>query len=142
MSLRDDPKGWAKAQAEQLRNDPGGWAKTQADRLRGMVDIAPFSEGALYREMEDLRSRVARLAELDPDARQKLHDDLLALHQRLTPGGALISGAKIGLAASVLPVVGMISGPILGSAYGVYRSQQLTQIRDELQDMLRKLARG
>lgn len=142
MSLRDDPKGWAKAQAEQLRNDPGGWARSQADRLRGMVDFAPFSDGALYREMEDLRARVERVAELDADARQKLHDDLLALYQRLTPGGALISGAKIGLAASVLPVLGMISGPILGSAYGVYRSQQLAQIREELQDMLRKLARG
>ncbi len=142
MSLRDDPKGWAKAQAEQLRNDPGKWAREQADKLRGMVDVAPFSDDAVQRELTDLRSRLDRLAELDPDARQKLHDDLLALHQRLTPGGALVSGAKIGLAAAVLPVVGLISGPVLGSAYGVYRSQQLAQIRDELQQMLRKLARG
>ena len=34
------------------------------------------------------------------------------------------------------------SSSALGSAYGVYRSQQLAQIRDELQQMLRKLARG
>lgn len=142
MSLRDDPKGWARAQAEQLRNDPTGWARTQADRLRGMVDVAPFSDGALFRELTDLRGRVDRLAELGPDERQQLHDDLLALHQRLTPGGALISGAKIGLAAAVLPVVGMITGPILGSAYGVYRSQQLAEVREEIAAMLRKLARG
>ena len=56
--------------------------------------------------------------------------------------GALVSGAKIGLAASVLPVVGMITGPILGSAYGVYRSQRLTEARDEVQALLRSLVRG
>ena len=67
---------------------------------------------------------------------------LLALHDRLTPGGAAVSGAKIGLAAAVLPLVGFLSGPLLGGAYGVYRSQTLTDARAELQTMLRELARG
>lgn len=142
MSLRDDPKGWAKAQADKIRSDPGAWARAQADKLRDMVDVAPFSDDALGRELTDLRARLDRLAELDADGRQKLHDDLLALHERLTPASAALSGAKFGLAAAVLPVVGLISGPVLGGAYGAYRSQQLGQIREELQEMLRKLARG
>ncbi len=142
MSLRDDPKGWAKAQAQRLRDDPKGWAKERGDQLRGLVDVAPFSDAALERELAGLRARVERLAELDADGRQALHDELLDLHQRLTPGGALVSGAKIGLAAAVLPVVGLITGPILGSAYGVYRSQMLTKARDEIQAMLRRLSRG
>lgn len=142
MSFRDDPKGWARAQAEQLRSDPKAWARAQGQRLREIVDVAPFSDDALMRELTALRAQVDRLPELGPDERQALHDALLDLHQRLTPGGALISGAKIGLAASVLPVIGMITGPVLGSAYGVYRSTKLAEIRDEVAAMLRKLARG
>ena len=84
---------------------------------------------------------MARLDRLDPDARETLADERLALHDRLTPGGARTRGAKIGLAASVLPVVGMITGPLLGGAYGVYRSQRLGKARGELQAMLRELAR-
>lgn len=142
MSLGDRAKDWAKQQTDQLRSDPKGWAKAQGQRLKEIVDVAPFSDAALERELNSLRERTARLRELTADERQKLADELLALHQRLTPGGAMISGAKIGLAASVLPVVGMITGPVIGSAYGVYRSQRLGEVRDEVQAMLRKLARG
>jgi hypothetical protein len=142
MTIRDQAKEWAKQQTDQIRSDPKAWAKTQGERLRGMVDVAPFSDAALERELNSLRERMGRLDQLDADERQKLADELLALHGRLTPGGALISGAKIGLAAAVLPVVGMITGPVIGSAYGVYRSQQLGEARDEVQAMLRTLARG
>jgi hypothetical protein len=142
MSLRDDPKGWARDQAQRLRDDPKGWAREQGEQLRGLVDIAPFSDAALERELFDLRARVERLADLGADERQQLHDALLDLHNRLTPGGALVSGAKLGLAAAVLPVIGVITGPILGSAYGVYRAQRLTEVRSEVQAMLRHLARG
>lgn len=142
MSIRDQAREWAKQQTDRLRSDPAGWARAQGERLREMVDIAPFSDAALGRELASLRERIARLDRLDADERQQLADELLALHQRLTPGGALISGAKIGLAAAVLPVVGMITGPVIGSAYGVYRSQQLAEVRAEIQEMLRTLARG
>lgn len=142
MSLRDQAKQWAKHHTDQLRSDPKAWAKTQGLRLRKIVDVAPFSDAALGRELSGLRERMGRLGELDGDARQALADALIDLHQRLTPGGALVSGAKIGLAAAVLPVIGMVTGPILGSAYGVYRSQQVTEARDEVQAMLRTLARG
>jgi hypothetical protein len=142
MSLRDQAKDWAKRQADQLRSDPKGWARAQSQRLKEMVDVAPFSDAALERELSSLRQRMARLGQLSADERQKLADELLALHERLTPGGAMISGAKIGLAASVLPVVGMITGPVLGSAYGVYRSGRLGEARDEVQAMLRQLASG
>lgn len=142
MSFRDDPKGWARAQAEQLRSDPKSWARAQTQRLRELVDVAPFSDDALTRELDALRGQVDRLHELSPDERQALHDALLDLRERLSPSGAAVSGAKIGLAAAVLPLVGMITGPVLGSAYGVYRSQQLAEVREELQAMLRTLARG
>ncbi|MBK7829040.1 hypothetical protein [Nannocystis sp.] len=142
MSVFDDPKGWAKAQAQRLRDDPKGWARERGEQLRGMVDVAPFSDEALERELVALRGRIEGLAGLDAAARQQLHDDLIDLHNRLSPGGAAVSGAKIGLAAAVLPVIGMITGPLLGGAYGVYRSQRVTAARDEVQAMLRRLARG
>ena len=141
MSVRKQATDWAKRQTEQLRNDPREWARAQGERLKEMVNVAPFSDASLDREMASLRERVARLDQLDTAARQQLADELLALHERLTTGGAMVSGAKIGLAASVLPVVGMITGPLIGGAYGVYRSQRLGKVRDELRDMLRELAR-
>lgn len=142
MSVFDDPKGWAKAQAQQLRDDPKGWARERGEQLKEMVDVAPFSDEALERELAALRGRVEQRAGLRPDERQKLHDDLLDMHNRLSPGGAAASGAKIGLAAAVLPVIGMISGPLIGAGYGVYRSARAGVAREEVQAMLRTLARG
>jgi hypothetical protein len=141
MSIRDQAKEWARQQADQLRNDPKAWARAQGRRFKELVDVAPFSDDALQRELGSLRERMARVERLDPDERQQLSDDLVALHERLTAGGAMVSGAKAGLAASVLPVVGFITGPLIGSAYGIYRSQQLGQVRDEIRAMLRQLAR-
>lgn len=142
MPLPDDPKAWARDQVERLRADPRAWAREQAARARSLVDVAPFSEDALQRELLALRDAVARLPELGADERVALHDALLDLHERLSPGGALVSGAKIGLAASVLPVLGVITGPILGGAFGVYRSARLTAVRGEVQAMLRQVVRG
>jgi hypothetical protein len=142
MAFRDDPRAWAKAQAERLRSDPKAWSREQADRLRKFVDVAPFSDEAVEREVAAVRDRMERLPELSPDDRQRLHEDLFALHERLTPGSAGVTGAKIGLAAAVLPVIGLISGPLAGSAYGVYRSRRLAEVRTELKDMMRRLARA
>lgn len=142
MAVQDDVKGWVKGHAQRIREDPRAWARERGEQLKGMVDVAPFSDAALARELAALRERLARRADLSADERQQLHDDLLALHDRLTPGGAMASGAKIGLAAAVLPLVGVITGPIIGGAYGVLRSQTLTDARAEIQTMLRELARG
>jgi len=141
-SFIKDSKAWAQAQAERLRQDPRGWAQEQAERAREFVDVAPFSDEALERELAALRAAVAGLGRLESEQRVALHDALVDLHQRLSAGGALVSGAKIGLAASVLPVIGMITGPILGGAYGVYRSQRLTAARAEVQELLRAVVRG
>lgn len=142
MAVQDDLKGWWKSHTQGIREDPKKWARERGEQLRGMVDVAPFSDAALARELGALRDRLTRRAALTADERQQLHDDLLDLHDRLTPGGAMASGAKIGLAAAVLPVVGVITGPILGGAYGVFRSQTLSEARAEIQAMLRDLARG
>src|SRR5688572_15514097 len=107
MSIRERAKGWARKHTDELRSDPQGWAREQGQRLKKMVDVAPFSDAALDRELRSLRERMGRL---------------------------------IGLAAAVLPVVGFITGPLVGSAYGVYRSQKLGDVRRELQEMLRTLA--
>lgn len=142
MSLFDDPKGWARAQADNLRKDPKGWAQSQLERARGLVDVAPFDDAALTRELDGVRARVDRLASLSPDEREQLHADLLALHERLSPTGAGVSGAKIGLAAAVLPVIGVVTGPLIGGAYGVYRAQRLGEVRREIETLLRRVARG
>ncbi len=138
----DDPKEWARTQAQRLRDDPKGWARERAEQLKGMVDVAPFSDEALERELAALRTRTEARGTLKPPERQQLHDDLLDLHNRLSPGGAAASGAKIGLAAAVLPVIGMVTGPLIGAGYGVYRSSRASAARDEVQALLRQLASG
>src|SRR5690606_36230496 len=65
MSLRDQARQWAKQHTDQLRSDPKGWAKSQQQRLRKVVDVAPFSDAALARELGDLRARMGRLEDLD-----------------------------------------------------------------------------
>ncbi len=142
MAIPDDPKAWALAQAERLRNDPKGWARDQGERLKKMVDVAPFSEERLEEELVVLRTGVARAKQLSADERIALHDAIINLRERIAPGGAMASGAKIGLAASILPVVGMITGPILGGAYGALRSKQLTSVRAELDEMLHTVVRS
>jgi len=142
MAFSDDTKTWAKAQADRLRSDPKGWAQDQADRLKKMVDVAPFSPEALEKELAALRESVARVDQLSADERVILHDAIIKLRERLGTGGAAASGAKIGLAASILPVVGMITGPIIGGAYGAYRSQQLGDVRKEVDEMLHKVVRS
>ncbi|MFY0537967.1 hypothetical protein [Nannocystis pusilla] len=47
---------WAKQQSDQLRSDPKGWAKAQGERLKQMVDVAPFSDTALERELNPCAS--------------------------------------------------------------------------------------
>jgi hypothetical protein len=143
MSIRDRAKGWARQHTEELRRDPQAWARAQGQRMKKMVDVAPL-------QRRGARARAPLAARADGPARRPRRrraesgslTSFLALHERLTTGGALVSGAKLGLAASVLPVVGLITGPLVGSAYGVYRSQKLGDVRRELQDMLRALAVG
>lgn len=142
MAFSDDTKAWAKAQADRLRSDPKGWAQDQADRLKKMVDVAPFSPEALEKELAALRESVARVDQLSADERVILHDAIIQLRERLGAGNAAATGAKIGLAASILPVVGMITGPIIGGAYGAYRSQQLGDVRKEVDEMLRTVVRS
>ncbi len=142
MAFPDDTKAWAKAQTERLRSDPKGWAQDQADRLKKMVDVAPFSPEALEKELAALRVAVARVDTLADDERVALHDAIIQLRERLGTGGAAASGAKIGLAASVLPVVGLITGPLIGGAYGAYRSAQLGDVRKEVDEMLHTVVRS
>jgi hypothetical protein len=42
----------------------------------------------------------------------------------------------------VLPVIGFITGPLAGGAYGVYRAKRLNEVRDEIKGMMRRLARA
>lgn len=142
MAFPEDTKDWVKAQTDSLRNDPKGWAQQQAERLKKLVDVTPFSPEALEKELVALRATVARVDELSSDECVAVHDALINLRQRLGASGAAASGAKIGLAASLLPVVGMITGPLIGGAYGAYRSQQLGDVRAEVDAMIRTVVRS
>ena len=42
----------------------------------------------------------------------------------------------------MLPVIGMVTGPLIGAGYGVYRSSRAGAARDEVQALLRQLASG
>ncbi len=142
VAIPEDSKAWVRSQVERLRNDPKGWTREQGERLKKVIDVAPFSDEVLERELAVLREAVARLPELSADERVATHDALINLHERLTASGAMVSGAKIGLAAAALPVLGLVTGPLLGGAYGVYRSRRLSEVRNEVKQLLHTVVRG
>jgi len=142
MAFPDDTKDWVKAQTESFRSDPKAWAQNQANRLKKLVDVTPFSPEALEKELTVLRAAVARVDELPSEECIVLHDTLIKLRERLGTGEAAATGAMVGLAASLLPVVGLVTGPLIGGAYGVYRSQQLGDVRAEVNDMIHTVVRS
>jgi len=86
------------------------------------------------------RGRLGRRGDLSPEQRAALRQEMQAFIDSLSMANNVAVGAGMGLAAAVLPVIGWISGPLIGSLYCGYRSHQLARYRDEVQEMLKLLS--
>jgi hypothetical protein len=104
------------------------------------MEIPTFREQTCKKKVLHFRNMMARADYLTTDQRQRLLEEMQAFVDSLSTGTAVLGGAGIGLGAAILPVIGLVTGPIIGGLYGAYTSQKLSGYRREVMDMIRRLA--
>jgi hypothetical protein len=105
------------------------------------MEIPTLREETCRRKIEQFRRRMASVDEITTEERERLIEEMQAFCDSLSTGNVGLGGAGIGLGASILPVIGTISGPIIGGVYGAYKAHKLSPYRDEVLAMIRRLAR-
>ncbi len=103
------------------------------------MEIPTFREETCKKRVAHFRSMLLKRSVLTAAERAELLEEMQSFCDSLSTGTAVLGGAGIGLGASVLPVIGWISGPLIGGIYGAVRSRQLARYRREVQDMIRVL---
>jgi hypothetical protein len=83
---------------------------------------------------------MARLDLLTVAQRKKLVEEMQIFADSLSPGNMVLGSAGIGLGAAILPLVGIISGPVVGGIYGAYKARKLARYRREVLGMIKLLA--
>jgi len=104
------------------------------------MEIPTLREATAKRKVERFRGMMTRLDLLTPQQREKLLEEMQIFVDSLSTGNMVLGGAGIGLGAAVLPVIGWISGPLVGGAYGAYKARKLARYRAEVKKMMRQLA--
>jgi hypothetical protein len=105
------------------------------------VEMPTLREETAKKKVAHFRNEMLRISEITARERERLIDDMQAFCDSLSTGNVVLGGAGIGLGAAVLPVIGAITGPIIGGAYGAYKAHKLSPYRDEVLGMIRSLTR-
>lgn len=105
------------------------------------MEIPTLREETCKKRVAHFRSEMLRVDQLTSNERDRLLQDMQAFCDSLATGNVVLGGAGLGLGASILPVIGTISGPLIGGIYGAYKAQKLSHYRDEVLGMIRSLAR-
>jgi hypothetical protein len=103
------------------------------------MEIPTFREETCKKRVAHFRSQILRRSLLTTAERADLLKEMQSFADSLSLGTGALGGAGIGLGASVLPVIGFLTGPLIGGLYGAYRSQKLARYRREVQEMIRLL---
>jgi hypothetical protein len=105
------------------------------------MEIPTFREETARKKVAQFRSMMERVDLLTNTQRDRLLQDMQAFVDSCSMGNVVLGGAGIGLGAAILPVIGAVTGPIIGGAYGAYKARKLARYRKEVQGMIRRLAR-
>lgn len=105
------------------------------------MELPTLRESTCQKQVAEYRGRLGRLSQLTAAERDTLHEEMQAFVESLSMANNMVVGAGVGLGAAVLPVIGWITGPLIGGLYCGYRSRQLARYREEVQEMLKLLAR-
>jgi len=105
------------------------------------VEIPTLREDTAKKKVAHFRNELLRLSAMTARERETFVAEMQAFCDSLSTGNVVLGGAGIGLGASILPVIGTITGPIIGGIYGAYQAQKLSHYRDEVLEMIRSLAR-
>jgi hypothetical protein len=105
------------------------------------VEIPTLREDTAKKKVAYFRNELLRISEMTSRERESLIAEMQTFSDSLSTGNVVLGGAGIGLGASILPVIGTITGPIIGGIYGAYQAQKLSRYREEVLEMIRSLAR-
>ena len=103
--------------------------------LPGM-ELPTLREGTAVRKVALFRSMMERLDLLTPTQRKKLLEEMQIFVDSLSTGNMVLGTAGLGLGAAILPVIGAISGPLIGGVYGAYKARKLAHYRKEVKRMM------
>jgi Asp/Glu/hydantoin racemase len=105
------------------------------------MEIPTLREETARRKVAHFRDKMLEASRMTAAEREALVKEMQAFCDSLSTGNVVLGGAGIGLGASILPVIGTISGPIIGGIYGAYKAHKLSHYRDEVLAMIRRIAR-
>ena len=105
------------------------------------MELPTLREETAKRKVAEFRDKMLEAGELTSLEREALLKEMQTFCDSLSTGNVVLGGAGIGLGASVLPVIGTITGPVIGGIYGAYKARKLAHYRDEVLEMIRRLAR-
>jgi len=104
------------------------------------MELPTLREATCRRKLAQFRSMMARRDLLTVAQRKKLVEELQVFADSLSPGNVVLGSAAIGLGAALLPLVGLVSGPVVGGIYGAYKAHKFARYRREVLAMIKLLA--
>lgn len=104
------------------------------------MEIPTLREETCKRKLNYFRTMMSKTDQLTVEQRARLVEEMQAFCDSLTTGNVVLGGAGLGLGASILPVIGTITGPVIGGIYGAYKAHKLSPYRDEVLAMISRLA--
>jgi hypothetical protein len=105
------------------------------------MELPTLREETARRKVADFRDRMLEAERMTGLEREALLKEMQVFCDSLSTGNVVLGGAGIGLGASILPVIGTVAGPVIGGIYGAYKARKLAHFRDEVLEMIRRLAR-
>jgi hypothetical protein len=105
------------------------------------MELPTLREETAKRKVAEFRDKMLAATSLTTLEREALVKEMQAFCDSLSTGNVVLGGAGIGLGASVLPVIGTITGPVIGGIWGALKARKLAHYRDEVLAMIRRLAR-
>ncbi len=106
-----------------------------------LPNLPTLREETCQKKVAYFRGEMLRASQLTSSEREQLLREMQEFADSLSTGNVVLGGAGLGLGASILPVIGTISGPLIGGIYGAYKATKLSHYRDEVLEMIRTLAR-
>ena len=104
------------------------------------MELPTLREETCKKKVTHFRRMMAKSVLLSTEQRHRLLDEMQIFCDSLSTGNQVLGAAGIGLSAAILPVLGAITGPVIGGIYGAYKSRKLAHYRDEVLGMIRELA--
>ena len=105
------------------------------------MEFPTLRESTCREKMGIFRRRMERLSWLTPQERRQLLRELQTFADSLRTEKVILGSTALGLGAAVLPVIGLISGPIIGGFYGAYKANKLASYRQEALEMMEEMSR-